>query len=1078
LTGFSMGRRQDALLRILRKVFLAGLLAFAAHVPTIAHGAEAATDPLTPQERAFIRSHGPIRYAPDPQFPPFEFLDSSGVARGITPDLLVLMGGKLGVEFRTVAYPTWSDVLEAVKRGDVDLLGTLTRTPEREAFLLFSKPYLSVPYVLFVRRNGDEPKTIEEMVSRRLGVVKNYGINTWLSARHPNIHPVAVENAETGLTMVATGQLDAFLETLPVGAQIIREKSLTNLRIVPRHIHTLPQHLGVRKEEPLLLGIVQKGLDALTESERSGTFVRWTGQDFSRPPPAVPPFLRNVLYVLVAAAALSGVWIVFLRRNVRRATQSLRESEEKFRVLSEKSPLGISLIGADGRYEYVNPAFEAIFGYTLEDVPTGKDWFRVAFPDPEVRKEAVRTWKEDQARAGVGEARPRTFAVATKGGTRKSVLFRPVSLSNGRQFVVYEDVSERLRFEEDLRAAAAKAESEKAKTEAIIAAIGDGISIQDREYRVLYQNEVHKGLIGEHTGKYCFEAYMKSDRVCEGCPVEMVYRDGGIHTVEWRVRTETGVKHFEITSSSLRDASGGIVAGIELVRDITARRQGEEDRLRLATAVDQAAETIVITDRDGTIRYVNPAFERITGYSREEAVGKNPKVLKSGKHDEAFYRTMWETLLRGETWEGRFINRKKDGSLYEEEATISPVRDFSGEIVSFVAVKRDVTKIALLEKQLRTAQKMESVGTLAGGIAHDFNNMLTVILGYGEMLKERVANDPKAAADLDEILRSAERASTLTRQLLTFARRQVVEPVHLDLNEAVRGLVKLLGKVMREDIETKTFCAERPVMIRADRGQIEQVLMNLCLNARDAMPSGGRLVIETAVTTLEEEYLRKYPYMKPGRCAVLSVSDTGVGMDEKTQERIFDPFFTTKGPDRGTGLGLAVVYGIVKQNDGFIHVYSEPGKGTTFRVYFPEVDAPADAGVAVASQGAVRGGSETILLAEDNESVRNLTEQTLISCGYKVLTACDGEEAVDIFRRRRKEIAMAVLDVVMPRMGGKRAYEEMEKISPGLKVLYLSGYSANAIHDGFVLHPGLSFLQKPFAPDALARKVREVLDRK
>ena len=383
----------------------------------------------------------------------------------------------------------------------------------------------------------------------------------------------------------------------------------------------------------------------------------------------------------------------------------------------------------------------------------------------------------------------------------------------------------------------------------------------------------------------------------------------------------------------------------------------------------------------------------------------------------------------------------------------------------------------MLEKQVRTAQKMEAVGNLAGGIAHDFNNMLTVILGYGEMLKLRIANDPKAVSDLDEILRGAERASVLTRQLLTFARRQVVEPVHLDLNEVIADLVNLLRKVTRENIGIKTFPAENPVMIRADRGQVEQVVMNLCLNARDAMPSGGQLIIETGVTSLEEGYLKQYPYMKAGRYAVLSVSDTGIGMDEKTRERIFEPFFTTKGPEKGTGLGLAMVYGIVKQHSGFIHVYSEPGKGTTFRVYFPEVDAPADAKVVV-SQGVVHGGSETILLAEDNESVRHLTERTLISCGYRVLVACDGEEAVDIFRRHGKEIAMAVLDVVMPKKGGKQAYDEMVKIQPGLKALFLSGYSANAIHESFVLLPGISFLQKPFSPDALARKVREVLDRK
>jgi len=631
------------------------------------------------------------------------------------------------------------------------------------------------------------------------------------------------------------------------------------------------------------------------------------------------------------------------------------------------------------------------------------------------------------------------------------------------------------KMQEDLRLSAEKSENEKAKTEAILSAIGDGVSIQDREFRILYQNEVAKKLIGVQLGKFCYEAYEKNDGVCAGCPIAIAYADGGVHTVERRVETEKGVSFVEITASPVRDASGNIVAGVEVVRDLTARRKGEEDRARLAMAVEQSAEAVVVTDREGAILYVNPAFERITGYSREEAVGLNPRFLRSGKQDESFYREMWGALLRGEVWAGHFVNRKKDGSLYEEDTTISPVRDSSGNIVSFVAVKRDVTRMLSLEKQVRMAQKMEAVGTLAGGIAHDFNNALTVIIGFGEMLKRRVAHDPKAVSDLDQILGSAERAAVLTRQLLTFARRQIIEPVNLDLNEVVTDLEKLLRKVTRENIELKTFPAESRVTIRADRGQIEQVLMNLCLNARDAMPEGGQLVIETGAVSLEEGYLKQYPYMRGGRYAVLSVSDTGVGMDERTRERIFEPFFTTKGQEKGTGLGLAVVYGIVKQLDGFIHVYSEPGKGSTFRIYFPALDALPDP-KAVVTHVVTLGGNETILLAEDEEPVRHMMEQTLKSYGYRVLVARDGEEAVDMFRRHRNEIAMAVLDIVMPKMGGKQAYENMAKISADLKVLYLSGYSANAIHESFVLLPGLCFLQKPFGPDALARKVREVLD--
>ncbi|MDD5762170.1 MAG: response regulator [bacterium] len=510
-------------------------------------------------------------------------------------------------------------------------------------------------------------------------------------------------------------------------------------------------------------------------------------------------------------------------------------------------------------------------------------------------------------------------------------------------------------------------------------------------------------------------------------------------------------------------------------RDVTERRKAASELARLGMAVDQATEAVIITDREGSIQYVNPAFERISGYSREEAVGRDPRILRSGIQGESLYKEIWDVLEGGGVWAGHLINRRKDGSLYEEDATISPVRDSSGNIVSFVAVMRDVTQLLVLEKQVRTAQKMEAVGTLAGGIAHDFNNALTGIVGFGELLRMRMVGDEKALHDLDEILRCAERASTLTRQLLTFARRQIIEPVNMDLSALVADLMKLIGKVVGEHIELKTHLEKNVPTVRADCGQIEQVVMNLCLNARDAMPEGGRLVVETEDVSLDEEYVRQNPYMKTGRYALLTVSDTGTGMDEKTCERVFEPFFTTKGPDKGTGLGLSIVYGIVKQHGGFIHLYSELGKGTAFKVYFPAVDAQPDAVPAIRREEIARGGTETILLAEDDEGIRLFIERVLKELGYDVLVARNGEEAIGIFRQN-KEIVLAVLDMVMPRKGGKEAFEEMHEENPRLKVIFMSGYAASAMQESFVLTDGVPFLQKPFGPTTLARKVREVLD--
>ena len=497
---------------------------------------------------------------------------------------------------------------------------------------------------------------------------------------------------------------------------------------------------------------------------------------------------------------------------------------------------------------------------------------------------------------------------------------------------------------------------------------------------------------------------------------------------------------------------------------------------RLSFHVNRMPLAYIVWDQDFRVAEWNPAAERIFGWKPDEALGKHPYGFIVPPEEQPHIERVWSKLFEGD--ESSFSinpNIRKDGKKVTCEWFSTPLRDASGNVSGVLSMVHDITEKTELERQLQTGRRMEAVGTLAGGIAHDFNNVLTVILGYGELLRARVADDPKALADLNEISRAAERAATLTRQLLTFARRQVVEPVNLDLRHVVEDMMKFFVKVAGEQIEVKTFLAADTPTIRADRGQIEQVLMNLIINARDAMPGGGQLLVETGRVILEEEYIQEHMYMKKGRYALLVVSDTGIGMDEATREQAFEPFFTTKSPGKGTGLGLSVVYGIVKQHNGSIHLYSEPGKGSTIKIYFPAIEAPPDVKIPVKTEP-IRGGSETILLVEDEESIRTLAGRILKDIGYTVLPACNGEEAIDLFRQHREKIALAVLDVVMPRMGGKEVFEVMRKENPGLKAIFMSGYSMNAIHEAFVIKPNTPFLGKPFALTALARKVREVLD--
>ena len=498
---------------------------------------------------------------------------------------------------------------------------------------------------------------------------------------------------------------------------------------------------------------------------------------------------------------------------------------------------------------------------------------------------------------------------------------------------------------------------------------------------------------------------------------------------------------------------------------------------RLMAAIEHSSEVVFITDVQGTIQYVNPAFEAVTGYTHDEAIGQNPRILKSGQQDDAFYRKMWETLCGGHTWKGRFVNRRKNGSLYTEDATISPVLDEAGAISNYVAVKRDITDELHQQSLLMQAQKMESVGRLAGGVAHDFNNLLMGIMGYAELCRTGLPPDHPIQGHLDEITQISQRSADLTRQLLAFARKQIISPKVLDLNEAVSSMLKLMRRLIGEQITLswKPFANLWPVKI--DPSQLDQILANLCVNARDAMTGGGRIAIETAPITLDPDFCVEHPGFVPGEYVMLTVSDDGSGMSQEVLAQIFEPFFTTKGVGRGTGLGLATVYGIVKQNKGYIDVASEPGKGTTFKIYLPRAEGVVAKEAVQSPVEADRRPVETILLTEDEKSLRVTCGIFLEKLGYKVLVADSPAAALEIVARHPGDLHLLLTDVIMPGMSGWDLAQKIRALKPGLAVLYMSGYTADALANQGGVIEGNHFIQKPFSRDDLAVKVREVLEK-
>ena len=526
----------------------------------------------------------------------------------------------------------------------------------------------------------------------------------------------------------------------------------------------------------------------------------------------------------------------------------------------------------------------------------------------------------------------------------------------------------------------------------------------------------------------------------------------------------------------LRNARDEIVGVLGTYEDITVRKQADETLRKLSVAVEQSPASVVITDYEGAIEYVNPKFTALTGYSPAEVLGQNPRILKSGETSQEEYQKLWDTIKAGRVWRGEFHNKKKDGTLYWERALISPIRDDAGNITHFIALKEDITVQKILEDQLRQALKMESVGRLAGGVAHDFNNMLQAILGYADLALDSLALDHPARESIVEVQKAARRSADLTRQLLAFSRRQAIRPVVLDLNNVIAGTLKMLRRIIGEHITLIWKPGMDLWTVNMDPAQVDEVLVNLSANARDAITGVGNLTIETDNVTLDETYCEIHAGCTPGDYVLLAVIDDGSGMDKEALNRIFEPFFTTKETGKGTGLGLAMVYGIVKQNRGFINAYSEPGKGTSFKIYLPRAHGGPVPEPPVIADDRPLDGTETVLLVEDEEAILGFGKAILTRHGYTVLTAKTPGETLALARRHEGPIDLLITDVVMPEMNGKELKDRLAQMLPDLKVLYTSGYTANVIAHHGIIDESIDFLAKPFSPKALAKIVREILD--
>jgi len=519
-----------------------------------------------------------------------------------------------------------------------------------------------------------------------------------------------------------------------------------------------------------------------------------------------------------------------------------------------------------------------------------------------------------------------------------------------------------------------------------------------------------------------------------------------------------------------------------LKMEVAEHQRAEESLRLLGSAVEQSKESIVITDAEldlpgPKIIFVNPAFTQMTGYTAGEAIGKTPRILQGPRTDKAVLARLRQNLQRGEAFAGEAINYRKDGKEFDLEWQIAPLRDASGIITHFVAIQRDITGRKKLEARLLQSQKLETVGKLAGGIAHEFNSILTAIIGQSELLAGELPHGNPLVKNAAEIRKAAERAAILTRQLLAYGRKQILQPEILDLNAVLTGMENMILHLMGRNVEVRLNPSAGLKSVKADAGQIEQVVVNIAMNAAEAMPNGGKLTLETANVTLDADYVSRFPELKAGEYTMLAIGDTGAGMSDEVKARVFEPFFTTKGVGKGTGLGLATCHGIIQQSGGHIAVYSEPGRGTTFKIYLPQAGQEMKSPTQPKASADLPRGTERILLVEDDPSLREMAGELLERLGYTVLKAANGIEAMSIIHQQgRGHIDLLFTDVVMPHMSGKELADRIHALHPQTKILFTSAYTESAIVHQGVLDKSVALLQKPYTPSALAQKLREVLD--
>ncbi|MFH1984658.1 MAG: PAS domain S-box protein [Pseudomonadota bacterium] len=1017
-----------------------------------------------------------ITVVSDDNYPPYIFRSSNGDIQGILVDQWKLWEEKTGIKVSLIAMD-WNKAQEFLLNGKADVIDTLFFTEERAKQYDFTNPYATIEVPVFFHKNLGGIAKIASLEGFTIGVkagdacievLKKGGIT---NLREFNSYEAVIQAA-------ADGRIKVFSIDKPPAFYYLYKMNIENEFRYSFNLYTGEFHRAVKKGRTDILKVVDDGFALINSREHDAIDKKWMGEPFVR-----PAYLRYVLFFFLIAGLIFLVLIFFnitLRKKIRSKTSELQDlvnqlrlSEDRFKSMFDQAAVGVALCDSrSGNFLNVNQRYCNIVGYSQKDIS------QLSFQDithPDDLQDDLNFMKL------LLEGKINDFTLEKRYFHKNgSIVWVKITVSPmwkhgddaNFHIAIVEDITEHKKIEEAAR------ESE-AKYRELVGSLPEVVFEMDATGTLTFVNQNAFDLFGYteeelDKGLNALQMIIPEDRNRALKNIQKILNGYILGGLEYTALRKNGTTFpVEIHSNcSMRDTQPIGLRG--LIIDLSKSKKMETDLKRRAMAMDQSSETIVITDTNGLITYVNPAFEKTSGYSQEEALGKNPRILQGGKHDAMFYRELWHTISTGKTWCGIFINKRKDGAQYIEEATISPVLSDKGEIVNYVAVKRDISDKLKLETQLQQAQKMEAIGNLAGGVAHDFNNILTPIVGYTEMLLLDAHDNSPVQMGLSRILAAAKTAKNLVNQILTFSRQSEHEKKPLKVQLVIKEALKLVRSSLPATVDIENAIDSDCGPVLADETQIHQIIMNLCTNAYHAMTeTGGKVTVTLKEVELAVDDL-KDPAMIPGKYVCLTVADTGIGMNQGTMGRIFEPYFTTKETGKGTGLGLAVVHGIVKDHSGHVTVYSEPGKGTEFNVYLPVIKAIQDADQF--EMKPIQKGDEHILLVDDKKDVVDIEQQMLEYLGYHVTARTSSPDALEAFRANPDKFDLVITDMTMPNMTGDKLAGELIKIRSGMPVILCTGFSEMMSKEKAESTGIKGFLMKPVVIGDLSAMIRKVLD--